>query len=164
MLPSSLKADLRDHLKRVKQQHEEDLRTGNGRVYLPHALSRKYPNAAAEWGWQYAFPAPALSRDPRSGERRRHHLYDRSIQQAFHQAVRRGCRAPWTRSDPAAYTTGSRRVSRQLPAAGVLEASRNTRLEASRPSHGPTLTDKGRTCNPPSPPGEDCLPTAQTST
>jgi integrase len=60
----------------------------HGRVYLPRALSRKYPNAAAEWGWQYAFPAPALSRDPRSGERRRHHLYDRSIQQAFHQAVR----------------------------------------------------------------------------
>ncbi len=88
MLPSSLKADLREHLKRAKQQHEEDLRTGNGRVYLPHALSRKYPNAAAEWGWQYVFPAPALSRDPRSGERRRHHLYDRSVQQAFHQAVR----------------------------------------------------------------------------
>jgi integron integrase len=88
MLPASLKADLREHLKRVKQQHEEDLRAGHGRVYLPHALSRKYPNAAAEWGWQYVFPAPTLSRDPRSGERRRHHLYDRSVQQAFHQAVR----------------------------------------------------------------------------
>ncbi|HEY3568161.1 MAG TPA: integron integrase [Thermoanaerobaculia bacterium] len=88
MLPSSLKADLREHLKKVKLQHEDDLRAGYGRVYLPNALSRKYPGAAAEWGWQYVFPAPALSRDPRSGERRRHHLYDRSVQKAFHQAVR----------------------------------------------------------------------------
>jgi len=55
---------------------------------LPNALSRKYPNAAAERGWQYVFPAPGLSRDPRSGERRRHHLYDRTLQRAFHDAVR----------------------------------------------------------------------------
>jgi integron integrase len=88
MLPSSLKADLREHLKKVKLQHEADLRAGHGWVYLPNALSRKYPGAAAEWGWQYVFPAPALSRDPRSGERRRHHLYERSVQKAFHQAVR----------------------------------------------------------------------------
>jgi integron integrase len=88
ILPASLKADLREHLKKVKPQHEADLRAGHGRVYLPNALSRKYPGAAAEWGWQYVFPAPTLSRDPRSGERRRHHLYERSIQKAFHQAVR----------------------------------------------------------------------------
>jgi hypothetical protein len=28
-----------------------------GSVWLPHALERKYPNAAGEWGWQYVFPA-----------------------------------------------------------------------------------------------------------
>ena len=72
----------------VKKLHEGDLRAGNGRVYLPNALSRKYPGAAAEWGWQYVFPAPGLSRDPRSGERRRHHLHERGIQRAFHLAVR----------------------------------------------------------------------------
>jgi integron integrase len=87
MLPASLKAELREHLKKVKLQHEVDLREGCGRVYLPNALSRKYPGAAAEWGWQYVFPAQSLSRDPRSGERRRHHLYDRSVQKSFHQAV-----------------------------------------------------------------------------
>ena len=86
MLPASLPADLREHLKRVKRLHEEDLKVGNGRVHLPHALARKYPGAAAEWGWQYVFAAPALSQDPRSGERRRHHLHDRSLQKAFHQA------------------------------------------------------------------------------
>ena len=88
MLPASLKEELRGHLKKVKQMHGEDLRAGNGRVHLPHALARKYPGAAAEWGWQYVFPAPALSQDPRSGERRRHHLHERSMQKAFHLATR----------------------------------------------------------------------------
>jgi integron integrase len=88
MLPASLKEELREHLKRVKRLHEGDLRAGNGRVHLLHALERKYPGAAAEWGWQYVFPAPALSQDSRSGERRRHHLHERGIQRAFHSAVR----------------------------------------------------------------------------
>jgi len=35
-------------------------------VELPYALERKYPNAHLEWGWQYVFPAPQPSRDPRS--------------------------------------------------------------------------------------------------
>jgi integron integrase len=89
MLPASLKAELLEHLKEVKRLHEEDRRAGNGRVYLPYALSRKYPNAAGEWGWQYVFPSPYLSRDPRSGEQRRHHWYERNPQKAFQEAVRK---------------------------------------------------------------------------
>ena len=46
MLPGSLKADLLEHLKAVKRLHEKDLRDGNGRVHLPHALARKYPDRA----------------------------------------------------------------------------------------------------------------------
>ena len=57
-------------------------------VHLPHALARKYPRAAGEWGWQYGFPAPYLSRDPRTGEFRRHHLHERPLQRAFHDAAR----------------------------------------------------------------------------
>ena len=30
--------------------------TGWGRVVLPDALDRKYPNAPAEWRWQWVFP------------------------------------------------------------------------------------------------------------
>ncbi len=88
MLPASLKAELAAHLKKVKRLHEADLREGGGRVHLPYALDRKYPSAAGEWGWQYVFPAPTVSQDPRSGERRRHHLHERGIQRAFHAAVR----------------------------------------------------------------------------
>src|SRR5947209_6854002 len=52
-------------------------------------LARKYPRAAGEWGWQFVFPAPSLYRDPSSGERRRHHLHERSLQRSFHDARRR---------------------------------------------------------------------------
>ncbi len=86
MLPASLKADLQKHLKTVKRLHEEDLGAGYGRVNLPYALARKYPGADAEWGWQYAFPAPSLFRNPQTGDRGRHHLHERNLQRAFHEA------------------------------------------------------------------------------
>jgi integron integrase len=88
MLPGSVKARLMEHLQRVRQVHQEDLGRGLGRVYLPDALARKYPNAAREWGWQYIFPAADLAVDPRSGERRRHHLDESVIQKAVKAASR----------------------------------------------------------------------------
>jgi len=45
MLPESLKIPLQKHLKRVKAIHERDLAVGWGRVQMPDALGRKYPNA-----------------------------------------------------------------------------------------------------------------------
>jgi len=88
MLPESLAPALQAHLQRVKILHEEDLKRGNGRVYLPSALHVKYPNADREWCWQYVFPAANLSRDPRSGEIRRHHVNENSLQKAIKAAVR----------------------------------------------------------------------------
>jgi hypothetical protein len=54
----------------------------------PYALERKYPNANRDWVWQYVFPAPRLSRDPRTGVVRRHHIHDQVLQRAVHGAVR----------------------------------------------------------------------------
>jgi site-specific recombinase XerD len=73
----------------VKALHEQDLSEGNGRVYLPHALDRKYLNASREWCWQYVFPSRRLSVDPRSGERRRHQVAESAIQKAVSAAIRR---------------------------------------------------------------------------
>jgi len=56
MLPESLNAPLQDHLKKVKAIHEKDLADGWGRVLLPDALDRKYPNAPKDWRWQWLFP------------------------------------------------------------------------------------------------------------
>ncbi|WP_441295169.1 tyrosine-type recombinase/integrase [Massilia glaciei] len=70
---------------RVKALHQEDLAAGYGKTYLPFALERKYPNAAAEWAWQYS---SRRSRDPRSDVLRRHHADEKNLQRAMRQAVR----------------------------------------------------------------------------
>ena len=88
ILPGELVDPLTHHLSNVRVQHLRDLERGAGRVYLPFALDRKYPNAAAEWGWQWVFPASGLSVDPRSGERRRHHYLPSTLQKAIAAAVR----------------------------------------------------------------------------
>jgi integron integrase len=88
MLPAELVEPLRAHLARVKSLHEHDLVKGFGLVELPFALERKYPNAASQWGWQYVFPSRKRSADPRSGEIRRHHVYDDVLPRAIGQAAR----------------------------------------------------------------------------
>jgi len=80
---------IESHLQRVKLIHEKDLDEGYGAVYLPNALSRKYPNAAKSWGWQYAFPARNLSTDPRSGKILRHHIDQSAINKAIKSAVQK---------------------------------------------------------------------------
>ena len=88
MLPQSLIDPLQQHLVRVKSLHEQDLKAGFGDVYLPFALSRKYPVAGREWHWQYVFPAAKRSIDPRSDVERRHHVSDQAVQRAVRQAAR----------------------------------------------------------------------------
>ncbi len=80
---------LQNHLNRVKLLHDKDLSEGFGSVYLPHALSKKYPNAETEWIWQYVFPARTRSIDPRSGITRRHHIDQSVINKAIKTAVRK---------------------------------------------------------------------------
>ena len=88
MLPLALLNPLREHLKNVKALHDQDLAVGYGSVYLPNALEKKYPTAARDWGWQYAFPTKGMSTDPRSGETRRHHVQEQTVQRAVKQVVR----------------------------------------------------------------------------
>src|SRR5712692_10536039 len=87
--PATLTPLLQNHLARVKTLHQQDLAQGHGEVYLPHALARKYPHTATEWGWQYVFPARNLSVDPRSGITRRHHVDPSVINKAIKVAVHR---------------------------------------------------------------------------
>lgn len=88
MLPSSYSAQLYLHLKKVKIIHQQDCEEGNGEVYLPNELDKKYPTAPKSWAWQYVFPAPNLSTDPRSGKKRRHHLSESMVQKRIKQAVK----------------------------------------------------------------------------
>ncbi len=86
-LPQTVIPDLRRQIERVRLLHQEDLSAGDGEVYLPYALAAKYPNAAREFIWQYLFPAPKRSLDPRSGKERRHHLDSSGLQRAIKQAA-----------------------------------------------------------------------------
>ncbi|AYC32138.1 integron integrase [Pseudomonas cavernae] len=89
MLPRLVVAPLRQHLAEVMALHKQDLAEGFGRANLPFALARKYPNAAAEWGWQFVFPSANRSQDPRSAGIFRHHLHEKTIQRAVREAVGR---------------------------------------------------------------------------
>jgi len=86
-LPQTVKSILEKHIDGTKKLHDKDLAAGYGEVYLPDALERKYPNAAKEWGWQYVFPSSKLSVDPRSGKIRRHHINEKTVQNAVKEAV-----------------------------------------------------------------------------
>jgi integron integrase len=87
MLPASLEPGLREALAHALRLHAADLADGHGRVWLPHALARKYPNAATEPAWQYLFPADALSVDPRDGTTRRHHVGEEALSRHIKQAA-----------------------------------------------------------------------------
>src|SRR5439155_1440618 len=89
VLPELIIPELKEHLMRVRLTHNEDLETGNGAGYMPYALERKYRNAAKDWRWQYVFPARNLSRDPRTGIVRRHHVDEATINKAIKLAVDR---------------------------------------------------------------------------
>ena len=88
MLPELVQGRLKGHLDDVRRQHLRDLSEGFGKVVLPEALDRKYPNASAEWGWQFVFPAGRLCRDPRWGPPSRFHLHESAVQRAVTEAVR----------------------------------------------------------------------------
>ena len=88
-LSASIHEDLKAHLLGVQKLHEADLADGYGDVYIPEALARKYRSASKEYGWQYVFPAKKLSRDPRSGKFRRHHVLESGLQKAIKIAVDR---------------------------------------------------------------------------
>jgi integron integrase len=89
MLPLAVKGPLMEHLKRVRAVHQADLQQGWGRVYMPFALARKYPNAAAEWGWQWVFPQEHRWVNPQTGDQGRHHVDESILQKAVKGTARR---------------------------------------------------------------------------
>jgi integron integrase len=88
MLPEKLLEPLRQQLVYAQALHKIDLSMGLGEVELPYALAIKYSNAAREWKWQYIFPSPTRSVDPRTGRKGRHHLSEDRIQRSMKRALR----------------------------------------------------------------------------
>jgi integron integrase len=67
LLPQSMLAGLQEHLLMVRHLHQNDLTAGWGRMLMPYALARKYPNANREWAWQWVFPQQNRWHDGESG-------------------------------------------------------------------------------------------------
>ncbi|WP_449240193.1 tyrosine-type recombinase/integrase [Botrimarina hoheduenensis] len=82
-----------DHLDLPREGHPVGLTPHTssdpyGRVELPHALARKYPNANREWVWQFVFPQEHRWNNAKSGDQGRHHVHESLVQKAIKQAVR----------------------------------------------------------------------------
>jgi integron integrase len=96
MVPESLRAALGEQLKRVRAQWAADGAAGYRGVWLPEALTRKYPGAAKEWPWQWVFPGWSLTAGrvrpdapAPGGGLWRHHLLPENLQRAMKGALRR---------------------------------------------------------------------------
>ena len=83
MLPAAAAEPMRRHFTRLRSLFEQDRADQVPGVSMPQALAGKYPRAGASWEWQWIFPAVALSTDPRSGLRRRHHVSESVIQKVM---------------------------------------------------------------------------------
>ncbi|MBT5608482.1 MAG: integron integrase [Lentisphaerae bacterium] len=89
MLPEHLTDGLRAKIAAAKEVHDKDLEQGHGEVWLPDALSRKYRSAARSFIWQYVFPSPRRSVDPRSGKVGRQHIHRCTVERAVAEAAKR---------------------------------------------------------------------------
>jgi integron integrase len=87
-LPKKYRKELEQQLEHAQNLHQKDLANGLGEALIPDALSRKYPTASREWGWQFAFPSNRLSVDPRTNKVRRHHIHENSLQKAVKKAAK----------------------------------------------------------------------------
>jgi integron integrase len=87
MLPQSLEQALKEQVAHTRALWEADRQAQLPGVFLPYALEAKYPRAGQSWAWQWVFPSPTLSTDPRTGIRRRHFLFPERLQRALKRSV-----------------------------------------------------------------------------
>ncbi len=87
VFPNRLRPAMQEQLQMARELFDHDRARAVPGVALPGGLARKYPAAGTEWRWHWVFPAPRLATDPRSGVRRRHHLYEQRIQRAVRAAL-----------------------------------------------------------------------------
>jgi integron integrase len=89
ILPNALRGGVVDQIERVRRLHGRDVQRGGGYVVLPWAFDRKSPRASRDWRWAWPFPASRQYVDGGTGQRRRHHVFDTTIQRAVSDAARR---------------------------------------------------------------------------
>ena len=89
VLPNVLRDRVGEQIDLVRREHGRDVQRGGGYVVLPRAFDRKSPTASRDWRWTWLFPASRQYVDGGTGQRRRHHVFDTTIQRAVADAARR---------------------------------------------------------------------------
>lgn len=89
-LPKSVIGSLREHIDCVRVLWQGDVANNYPPIAMPTVgLEKKLPNAGKQWPWYWVFPGRNLSRDPRSGIVRRHHVHENGLQKALAIAARK---------------------------------------------------------------------------
>lgn len=89
MLPEAARQCLREQLEQARVFYKEDRAANAPGVHLPYAMAYKAASAATSWPWYWIFPSPTISKDPRTGLERRHHVHEDSIQRAVRAAPKK---------------------------------------------------------------------------
>jgi len=88
-IPQSIMQELLAQFERIKEAHDEDLKTGYAGVLLEDQLDKKYRNAAKDFIWQWFFPQQNLTFIQETKELRRFHLSDKDVQGPLYNAVKK---------------------------------------------------------------------------
>lgn len=88
MIPQVLISKLKHHIANRKEEHSNDIKRNRGYTTLPGALSRKYPNADKQLGWQYIFASSKYVKNE-EGKICRHHLYPTTLQRMVKRSLQR---------------------------------------------------------------------------
>ena len=97
-LPKAYHEPLQTHLASRRQQFEKDQTGEPVHVFLPAALAGDDPEASLQWQWQYIFASARYSTDRESGQRRRHHIHESSLQKAIQKAAANAGIPKWVNS------------------------------------------------------------------
>ncbi len=87
-MPKKLVEKLKNRVWNTMQIHKADLKAGYGSVYMPDALSKKWPNAHKDPKWQFVFSSREICKAD-DGTLRRHHLFPNGFQTALRLAGQR---------------------------------------------------------------------------
>ncbi|MGB0936546.1 MAG: integron integrase [Colwellia sp.] len=87
-LAKELIPQLKTQINYVKELYNQDMKNKDyGGVWLPFALSKKYPSAKNNLQWHYLFPSSRLSAEQETGIIRRHHINETVLRKAVKKAA-----------------------------------------------------------------------------
>ena len=89
MLPEAAREALREQMKAARKFYDADRAADAPGVHLPNAMAYKAASLATSWPWFWLFPSPVISRDPRTGLDRRHHIHEDGPQRAVRLAAKK---------------------------------------------------------------------------